>query len=83
MSRRCEVPPEGWYCTRRPGHDGPCAALPTEQPTTERVALERIRLHGSPWWRDEWGTPASIANQALNAGDSAAFPRIRLSSEEE
>lgn len=26
---RCRVPPPGWYCTRTPGHSGPCAALPT------------------------------------------------------
>lgn len=26
--KRCEVPPQGWYCTRKAGHDGPCAALP-------------------------------------------------------
>ena len=25
----CTVPPQGWVCTRAPGHDGPCAALPT------------------------------------------------------
>lgn len=24
----CELPPEGWYCTRGKGHEGPCAALP-------------------------------------------------------
>ena len=24
----CEVPPEGWSCTRKKGHDGPCAAVP-------------------------------------------------------
>lgn len=23
---RCTLPPEGWYCTRAKGHDGPCAA---------------------------------------------------------
>jgi hypothetical protein len=22
----CKVPPEGWYCTRGHGHEGPCAA---------------------------------------------------------
>jgi len=27
----CTVPPEGWYCTRAPGHDGPCAAWPIAQ----------------------------------------------------
>ena len=26
----CEVPPDGWYCTRQHGHDGPCAAYPME-----------------------------------------------------
>lgn len=24
----CQVPPPGWYCSRVPGHDGPCAARP-------------------------------------------------------
>lgn len=22
----CTVPPEGWWCSREPSHDGPCAA---------------------------------------------------------
>lgn len=34
-----------------------------------REALEKIRLHGSLWWKDKWGTPAKIAHDALNAGD--------------
>jgi hypothetical protein len=25
----CELPPLGWYCSREPGHDGPCAARRT------------------------------------------------------
>jgi hypothetical protein len=24
----CQVPPPGWWCSRDPGHDGPCAAYP-------------------------------------------------------
>lgn len=24
----CDLPPEGWYCTREKGHEGPCAAYP-------------------------------------------------------
>lgn len=24
----CDSPPAGWRCTRQPGHDGPCAAVP-------------------------------------------------------
>lgn len=25
----CKLPPDGWFCTRPAGHDGPCAAHPT------------------------------------------------------
>lgn len=24
----CTIPPEGWWCSRAPGHEGPCAAAP-------------------------------------------------------
>lgn len=24
----CKLPPEGWFCTRKPDHGGPCAAHP-------------------------------------------------------
>lgn len=27
-TQRCSVPPKGWWCSREPGHEGPCAALP-------------------------------------------------------
>lgn len=27
----CEVPPEGWFCTRSAGHIGPCAARPISE----------------------------------------------------
>lgn len=27
-ARACDKPPEGWYCTRERGHEGPCAAWP-------------------------------------------------------
>lgn len=26
---QCDRPPAGWRCTREPGHEGPCAAMPT------------------------------------------------------
>lgn len=26
----CDIPPEGWHCTREKGHDGPCATLPDD-----------------------------------------------------
>ena len=34
-----------------------------------RIALQKIRLHGSLWWKDEWGSPTDIANAALLADD--------------
>lgn len=27
----CSLPPDGWWCSREPGHPGPCAALPGEK----------------------------------------------------
>ena len=29
----CPIPPEGWFCNRAAGHDGPCAAWPVENST--------------------------------------------------
>lgn len=28
---QCAIPPEGWWCSREAGHEGPCAARPTQQ----------------------------------------------------
>lgn len=56
--------PRAWDAARRA-----LSAAPQETP--EREALQRIRLHGSPWWRDEWGTPAKVASDALDAADAA------------
>jgi NTP pyrophosphatase (non-canonical NTP hydrolase) len=33
--RCCRIPPVGWRCTRTPGHDGPCAAVPTTAPAVK------------------------------------------------
>ena len=24
----CTLPPEGWWCSREPGHEGPCSGRP-------------------------------------------------------
>jgi hypothetical protein len=37
----CDLPPVGWFCSRRGGHDGPCAAHPVEH----NGAIELV-------WRD-------------------------------
>ncbi len=28
----CTIPPKGWHCTRKRGHEGPCAAIPVAEP---------------------------------------------------
>jgi hypothetical protein len=39
----CILPPAGWYCTRAPGHDGPCAALPVQAGEATPLTDERIK----------------------------------------
>lgn len=41
-SVRCTRPPSGWWCSREPDHDGPCAAREVEGP--ERALREALRL---------------------------------------
>jgi len=36
ISTKCTLPPEGWYCTRASGHDGPCAAHPKQESNYEQ-----------------------------------------------
>lgn len=36
-AEECDVPPSGWRCTRPKGHDGPCAALPTQPESAEET----------------------------------------------
>lgn len=47
---KCTIPPPGWYCTRKAGHDGPCAAVPinrfppNDDPENARVDIDDQRL---------------------------------------
>ena len=61
--RQCQLPPVGWYCTRKPGHDGPCAAHPGTAPVAAEVAsidtaefLTCLNSLGTAWnlTRPEW-----------------------------
>lgn len=55
----CTVPPEGWYCTRKKGHQPPCAALPVRAnyvhviEGSERCLnghrITKKNTDGSPW----------------------------------
>ena len=44
LRTKCERPPAGWYCSREPGHDGPCAATPLAAATQPAVAGEGAAL---------------------------------------
>lgn len=39
----CDVPPQGWLCTRQAGHDGPCAATADDK-GRELVNRAMLRL---------------------------------------
>lgn len=39
---KCELPPDGWYCTRMPGHEGPCAALAVAPVHTAPIPSEML-----------------------------------------
>lgn len=41
----CDKPPEGWYCTRGRGHEGPCAAVP-RHPSTDWPTISMQELKG-------------------------------------
>jgi hypothetical protein len=40
---KCSLPPPGWECSRNPGHDGPCAAMPSGGFRCEAVNPEGFR----------------------------------------
>lgn len=35
----CDVPPEGWWCSREKGHEPPCAARPINRRPITHVAM--------------------------------------------
>ena len=39
----CRLPPEGWACTRTAGHEGPCAAVPTDERAFVKRGMDRLR----------------------------------------
>jgi hypothetical protein len=44
----CRIPPAGWVCTRRAGHDGPCAALPLADSSGEGGgSSQELNHHGA------------------------------------
>lgn len=40
----CTLPPEGWYCSIEPGHEGPCAGYQRDQDGLVPVARLRAMV---------------------------------------
>lgn len=46
ITTRCDLPPDGWVCTRDAGHDGPCAAERAEPDAASlEVRLQEAEAH--------------------------------------
>lgn len=54
----CDVPPSGWECSRKKGHEGPCAA---DQTKLEAVTKGLLDGEGST---DDWKTFTSVLTAA-------------------
>lgn len=48
----CEIPPEGWWCSREVGHGGPCAAREVTPPWYAKLIAD---LRSPPYWSAEYG----------------------------
>jgi len=48
----CKIPPDGWWCSRQAGHEGPCAARET---VPAQYAKLINQLREPPYWSAEYG----------------------------
>ena len=68
MLPACNKPPSGWYCTRGPGHLGPCAALVHSEDFTRADRIEHTP-------RKTW--PRELAAQTVTGlGNIAAVEKL-------
>lgn len=61
------VPPPGWWCSRTPGHEGPCAARPERLKSDWRVLnlpLPRVSVSALGW---------NLSFHVLTGGDVMYF----------
>ncbi len=58
LPRRCILPPDGWRCTRKPGHDGPCAAIQTHHLVED--AWRAMLITGQPQFVADRATIAPV-----------------------
>lgn len=48
----CQIPPEGWWCSREAGHEGPCAAREVVPPCYAKLIAD---LRAPLYWSAENG----------------------------
>lgn len=55
MIERCTLPPPGWWCSRNPRHEGPCAARPSTEPLDPRylAIIDQAIEDGMPRFREK------------------------------
>jgi hypothetical protein len=56
---RCRIPPEGWWCSREPGHDGPCAARPVGNQGRKVTETDALRAQNPDQCQAGCGVPLS------------------------
>jgi hypothetical protein len=47
----CSIPPEGWWCSREAGHEGPCAAREIVPPWYAKLIKD---LRDPPYWQADY-----------------------------
>lgn len=79
--QKCEQSPPGWVCSRAPGHEGPCAASPTEGARIMHSGVVPMVTNGSNFnelprfVEGEWQEPNAHyqGRLAAYAGSPAAY----------
>lgn len=63
MSDLCTIPPEGWWCSRTPGHSGPCAARQIEAEWDGPLTAEEQSMIAAAWERHKAAAPVSARGE--------------------
>lgn len=63
----CTVPPEGWWCSRDAGHEGPCAAREIGEPWDGSLTAPEQAMLDRAWERHKAARPEPYAT--LEAAD--------------
>ncbi len=65
----CTIPPVGWWCSRAPGHDGPCAARPMEEPFDGPLTADEQAKIDSAWERHKAARPEQLGEGKVAGGE--------------